>query len=108
MKLRNKVAIYVPSHNVIGSTDNAGEYMDYIAHYLCEWFGGCTKVRTAGGWKSTDGRIAWDDITIIYAYCTHRQYRKYRKHVLDMGRIVRTHMRQECVGVELNRTMQYV
>lgn len=105
MKLRNKVAIYAPSHNVIGSMDNAGEYIDYIAHYLCEWFGWCTKVRATGGWKSPNDRIVLDDITIIYAYCTHRQYRRYRKHVLHMGRMVRTHMKQDCVGVELNGTM---
>ena len=106
--LQSKVSIYVPStKNVNEKTDNT-EYVRDIIGTLSDYFGGATASKAVGGWRSADGQIVIEDVTIVYAYCTDEQLQDHIHDILGICEQLKREMSQEAITLEINGQIKFI
>ena len=108
MKLKSKVAIYIPSTiNINQSIDNS-EQVKNTCSFLSGLFGGCTAVNASGSWISDAGNLIQEPITIVYSYCNKLQLIKAKKSIVKFCKNICSEMLQEAVSLEINNQLYFV
>lgn len=108
MKLKSKVAIYIPSTiNINQSIDNS-EQVKKACVFLSGLFGGCTAVNASGSWISVAGDLIQEPVTIVYAFCSKYQLMRAKKSIVKFCKNICSEMSQEAVSLEINNQLYFV
>lgn len=108
MKLNNIIKIYVPSTvNVNEKTDNSKQ-IEKASLFLSSLFGGCTCVNALGNWIDSNNKLVAESVTICYAFCDRKAFRKSKKEIIKFCRGLCAEMSQECISLELNNKLYFI
>ena len=108
MKMKNKISIYIPSTvNINQKTDNS-EKVKQTEIFLSDLFGGCTSFKACGNWISNNNQLVKEEVTIVYAFCDSKQFRKSKKAVIAYCKKLCAEMLQECISLELNNKLYFI
>lgn len=108
MKLKNKISIYIPSTvNINQKTDNS-EKVKQTEIFLSGLFGGCTSFKACGNWISNNNQLVKEEVTIVYAFCDSKQFRKSKKQIIQYCEKLCAEMSQEAISLEINRKLTFV
>lgn len=104
-----KIAIYVPSTVDVDCPCDSTDMIEHVIGTLSELFGGATATRAKGCWKDTsNGKLIYEDITIVYSYCTSSKARCFLEEVIALCEHVRDEMRQQAVTLEYNNQIAFI
>lgn len=108
LNLNCKLAVYVPStYSVNQSTDNS-DMVRHVMASMSELFGGATSTPAKGGWKSAQGELILEDITIVYSYCTPERANEHMENVISLCEHIKHEMQQEAVTLEYNNQIAFI
>jgi hypothetical protein len=75
---------------------------------LSDMFGGATSTPASGAYRTTDGSLVTEAITIVYAYCTSEQAEKHMPAVMALCDKLKNDMSQECITLEYNNQIAFI
>lgn len=104
-----KIAIYVPSTVNVDCPCDSRDMVKHVIGALTDLFGGATATRAKGCWKDiSDGKLVYEDITIVYSYCTSATARHHLENVIGICEHVRDTMKQQAVTLEYNNQIAFI
>ena len=108
--LNCKFAVYVPTTVHVDKVDNdLAEYVkQHVTKCLAEWFGGATATPAVGAWVSESGKVVYENVNIVYAYCTSEQAVAMFENVVGLCEYVKHTMSQEAVTLEYNGQVKFI
>ena len=108
--LNCKFAIYVPTTVDVDRVDVevAERVKKYVMECLATWFGGSTSTPAVGAWVSESGKTIYENVNIVYAYCTSDQARVMFEDVIALCAYVKKEMSQEAVTLEYNGQVRFI
>ena len=108
--LNCKFAIYVPTTVDVDRVDVEGaeRVNRYVMDRMATWFGGSTSTPAVGAWVSESGKIIYENVNIVYAYCTSAQAITEFENVIALCEYVKKEMSQEAVTLEYNGQVKFI
>ena len=108
--LNCKFAIYVPTTVVVDRVDVevAERVKKHVMERLATWFGGSTSTPAVGAWVSESGKTIYENVNIVYTYCTSAQAITEFKNVIALCEYVKKEMSQEAVTLEYNEQIKII
>ena len=108
--LNCKFSVYVPSTVNVDNVDEetAARMKEYVLGRLASWFGGATTTLAVGAWVTEAGKIVYENVNIVYAYCTSEQAAERFKDVVELCEVVKREMSQEAVTLEYNGQVKFI
>lgn len=106
------VKLYVPStYNVTEELDKETRkvYIDYVLEQFSELFGGATAQESIGAWKTSDGKVVTEDITIVFSY-TNELNESILDKVISIAKKLKTELKQESISIEIvnNSSLHFI
>ena len=106
--LKNKISIYVPSTCNVNQTIDNSEYVEKTACFLSKLFGGCTAQDVNGFWISDNKGMIKEDVKIVYAFCTQKDFEKHESEIIDYCEIMKNILAQEAISLEFNNELYFI
>lgn len=106
--LKSKVTVYVPSTVNVNQAIDSSAYVELVARFLSEAFGGATAAPCAGYWVSDDKSLVAERTTMVFAYCSTEQAEKYMDDVVRLCYRLKREMSQEAIALEYNGGMYFI
>ena len=105
--LRHRVTIYVPSQRSDGAAWDPSEAIDATATLLSKLFGGATSSPARGYWVHSDGRLAKESVTLVFAFATEltdESVDSLYTHCVTL----KTTAKQEAVALEIDGELHLI
>ena len=106
--LKSKVTVYVPSTINVNEETDSTPYVELVARFLSEAFGGATAAPCAGYWVAADKSLVAERTTMVFAYCSTEQAEKYMDDVVRLCYRLKVEMSQEAIALEYNGGMYFI
>ena len=105
-----KFAVYVPTTVNVDQVDNdtAEHVRRHVMECLAEWFGGATSTPAVGAWVLESGKVVYENVNIVYAYCTSEQAVAMFENVVGLCEYVKNTMSQDAVTLEYNGQVKFI
>ena len=108
VKLQSQVKIYVPSTINVKEKIDSKEWVDKTLELFIELFKGGTCMNALGVWRSSEGELIKEEVTLCYAFCKEDELKeginKLYNHCLE----IKYKLKQECVSLEINGELYFV
>ena len=103
--LNCKFAIYVPTTVDVDRPDYelAERVKKYVMERMATWFGGSTSTPAVGAWVSESSKTVYENVNIVYAYCTSAQAITEFENVIALCEYVK-----EAVTLEYNGQVKFI
>lgn len=108
--LTEKVSLTIPStYGLDGAAteEMIAESVRIAQNDLTLWFGGSTTYTAQGTYRSDEGKIITEDVTIVTAN-TEPLSEDDRENIARLAELIKCRHRQECVAVTINNDMYFV
>lgn len=108
--LNCKFAIYVSTTVDVDRVDVevAERVKKYVMGRMAALFGGSTSTPAFGAWVSESGKTVYENVNIVYAYCTDAQAIAEFENVIALCEYVKKEMSQEAVALEYNGQVKFI
>ena len=108
--LNCKFAVYVPTTVDVDRVDVevAERVKRYVMERMATLFGGSTSTPAVGAWVSEGGGVVYENVNIVYAYCTSAQAVTEFENVIALCEYVKKEMSQEAVTLEYNGQVKFI
>ena len=101
------ICIYVPSTININESDDSIFWPNKTLELLYKLFGGATCMPAYGAWLS-DGKLVKEKIKIIFAHCNEEQLQNSIDEICDFCLKMKSELKQEAVGLEINNELYII
>lgn len=108
MKLKNKIALYIPSTINVNNPCNNETQVKKACVFFSSLFGGCTTINAIGNWIDSNNNLITENITIVYSNCTTMQLLKSKKEIINYAHNLCVEMQQECISLEINNRLFFI
>ena len=106
--LKSKVCVYVPSTVNVNEEIDSSPYVERVARFLSESFGGATASPVSGYWVAADKSLVVEHTTMVFAYCSTDDARRYIDDVVRLCYSLKREMGQEAIALEYNNEMYFI
>ena len=106
--LKSKVCVYVPSTVDVDKEIDSSPYVERVARFLSESFGGATASPVSGYWVAADKSLVVEHTTMVFAYCSTDDARRYIDDVVRLCYSLKREMGQEAIALEYNNEMYFI
>lgn len=106
--LNHKITIYVPSTKDINTPIDNTKEVEATAKLLSNCFGGATSTEAVGYWVSDTMGLVKEHPTLVYAYATEENFKKYIDLILDYCYQLLKDMSQDAISLEIDNQLYLI
>jgi len=108
VELSSSVKIYVPSTTSIDIVTDNIEWVNKGLKLLSSLFGGSTSSKALGAWKSTNGDLVQEDITLVFSFCKDKDLQAGFKQIYSFCKEMKEELSQESIALEVNNKLYLI
>ncbi|MGB1249032.1 MAG: cyclic nucleotide-binding domain-containing protein [Candidatus Promineifilaceae bacterium] len=105
LSLNHTIAIFVPSTITVDQQTNNETQVNDTLSFLGSVFGGATSSRADGIWKSDQGGLVTEVVTIVRTFVSKRALDSNLEDVLHFATALKRDMQQEAVAIDVDNKL---
>jgi len=108
-KLSHKISLYVPTrdrNNKPVDKKVINNMLDLTAKTFSEVNGGATSTQALGYWKTLEGKLIKEKVTIVFSYCENLEIAIEK--AIEIGEKLKIMSNQEAISLEVNNEIYFI
>lgn len=110
--LKHHFALYVPSTfdvNQFADSSLIQSLVNYVTYSMSSLFGGTSEYLAIGSYVANNGELVRESVRVIKSFCSEDDFTSENlNQVLAMARLLCFVLKQECIAVEIDSTLNLV